>query len=113
VASVQVTGGFAEVRDNVMTVLADAARTRPADPASSGAPYGQARRKDGAHHWRPGAGIGRGITLEFAREGADVAINYRRDREAAEQTAAEVRELGRRTVVLQADVSDREASRRW
>src|SRR5207245_3173321 len=56
-----------------------------------------------------GRGIGRGITLEFAREGADVAINYRRDREAAEQTAAEVRELGRRTVVLQADVSDREA----
>ena len=47
--------------------------------------------------------------LEFAREGADVAINYRRDEDAAERTAAEVRELGRRAVVLQADVSDREA----
>ncbi len=56
-----------------------------------------------------GRGIGRGIALEFAREGADVAINYRRDREAAEKTAAEVRTLGRRVVVLQADVSDREA----
>ena len=56
-----------------------------------------------------GRGIGRGISLEFAREGADVAINYRRDREAAEKTAAEVRTLGRRVVVLQADVSDREA----
>jgi len=56
-----------------------------------------------------GRGIGRGIALEFAREGADVAINYRRDREAAEKTAAEVRRLGRRVVVLQADVSDREA----
>jgi 3-oxoacyl-[acyl-carrier protein] reductase len=55
-----------------------------------------------------GRGIGRGIVLEFAREGADVAINYRRDREAAERTAAEVRELGRRAVALQADVSDRE-----
>jgi NAD(P)-dependent dehydrogenase (short-subunit alcohol dehydrogenase family) len=56
-----------------------------------------------------GRGIGRGIVLEFAREGADVAINYRRDRGAAEQTAAEVRALGRRAVVLQADVGDREA----
>jgi NAD(P)-dependent dehydrogenase (short-subunit alcohol dehydrogenase family) len=56
-----------------------------------------------------GRGIGRGIVLEFAREGADIAINYRRDREAAEQTAAEVRALGRRAVVLQADVGDREA----
>jgi len=56
-----------------------------------------------------GRGIGRGISLEFAREGADVAINYRRDREAAEKTAAEVRTLGRRAVVLQGDVSDREA----
>src|SRR5437870_12658230 len=56
-----------------------------------------------------GRGIGRGISLEFAREGADVAINYCRDREAAGKTAAEVRALGRRAVVLQADVSDREA----
>jgi 3-oxoacyl-[acyl-carrier protein] reductase len=56
-----------------------------------------------------GRGIGRGIVLEFAREGADVAINYRRDRDAAEKTATEVRALGRRAVVLPADVSDREA----
>jgi len=41
-----------------------------------------------------GRGIGRGIALAFAREGADVAINYRRDREAAEATATEVRGLG-------------------
>ena len=56
-----------------------------------------------------GRGIGRGIVLEFAREGADVAINYRRDRDAAERTADEVRALGRRAVALQADVSDRDA----
>ncbi len=56
-----------------------------------------------------GRGIGRGIVLEFAREGADVAINYRRGREAAAATAAEVRRLGRRAVVLQADVGEREA----
>src|SRR5207244_12472579 len=59
-----------------------------------------------------GRGIGRGIVLEFAREGADVAIDYRRDREAAEQTAAEVRAFGRRRVVLQADVADRDAVER-
>jgi len=47
-----------------------------------------------------GRGIGRGIVLEFAREGADVAINYRRDRDSAERTAAEVREFGRRAIVL-------------
>ena len=57
-------------------------------------------------------GIGRGIVLELAREGADVAINYRRAREAAEETATEVRALGRRAVVVQADVSDREAVER-
>src|SRR5438034_11135549 len=56
-----------------------------------------------------GRGIGRGIVLEFAREGADLAINYRRDREAAEATAAEVRALGRRAVVVQADVGERQA----
>ena len=56
-----------------------------------------------------GRGIGRGIVLEFAREGADVAINYRRDRDAAEGPAGEVRELGRRAIVLHADVADREA----
>ena len=56
-----------------------------------------------------GRGIGRGIVLEFAREGADIAVNYRRDREAAERTAREVESLGRRGLAVQADVSDREA----
>src|SRR5215831_13868174 len=59
-----------------------------------------------------GRGIGRGIALEFAREGADVAINYRRDRDAAERTVAELQALGRRAIALQADVSDREAVER-
>jgi 3-oxoacyl-[acyl-carrier protein] reductase len=51
-------------------------------------------------------GIGRGIAIAFAREGADVAINYRRDRDAALGTAAEVRALGRKAEVYQADVAD-------
>jgi NAD(P)-dependent dehydrogenase (short-subunit alcohol dehydrogenase family) len=51
-------------------------------------------------------GIGRGIVLAFAREGADVAINYRRDAAAAEETAAQARALGRRAEVYQADVAE-------
>jgi len=51
-------------------------------------------------------GIGRGIALAFAREGADVAINFRRDRSAALATADEIRALGRRAEVYRADVAD-------
>jgi 3-oxoacyl-[acyl-carrier protein] reductase len=56
-----------------------------------------------------GRGIGRGIALELAREGADVAINYRRGREAAEATASDVRALGRQADTACADVGDHEA----
>lgn len=56
-----------------------------------------------------GRGIGRGIVLEFAREGADVAINYRRDRAAADATVAAVEALGRRGIALEADVGERAA----
>ena len=51
-------------------------------------------------------GIGRAIALRFAAEGADVAINYAGNRDAAEATAAEVRALGRRAEVYQANVAD-------
>jgi 3-oxoacyl-[acyl-carrier protein] reductase len=53
-----------------------------------------------------GRGIGRGIALEFAREGADVAVNYRRARDAADATVRDIEALGRRAIALQADVSD-------
>jgi 3-oxoacyl-[acyl-carrier protein] reductase len=53
-----------------------------------------------------GRGIGRGIALAFAREGADVAVNYRRDAAAAEATVRDVETLGRRAIALQADVGD-------
>lgn len=51
-------------------------------------------------------GIGRGIALEFAREGAHVAVNYRRDAAAAADTVRAVEELGGSALALQADVSD-------
>lgn len=51
-------------------------------------------------------GIGRGVALVLAQEGADVAIIYRRDREAANETVQAIRALGRRAEAFQADVSD-------
>jgi 3-oxoacyl-[acyl-carrier protein] reductase len=51
-------------------------------------------------------GIGRAVALEMAREGADVAVNYRKQSAAAEETAAAIRALGRRAVTVQADIAD-------
>jgi 3-oxoacyl-[acyl-carrier protein] reductase len=52
-----------------------------------------------------GRGIGKAIALRFAREGADLGV-VDVDREAAEATGSEVRELGRRVLIAAADVSD-------
>lgn len=54
-------------------------------------------------------GIGAAIAVTLAQRGADVAINYNSNRDAAEQVAACVRDLGRRAGVFQADVSDWDA----
>ena len=35
-----------------------------------------------------GRGVGRGISMALAADGATVAVNYRRDAEAAEETVA-------------------------
>jgi 3-oxoacyl-[acyl-carrier protein] reductase len=51
-------------------------------------------------------GIGRGVALALAREGADVAIGYRREAEAAREAVAEIRALGRRAEALAADVRE-------
>ena len=51
-----------------------------------------------------GRGIGRSIALALAKDGADVAINYRRDEQAASGTVAEVETLGRRAEKYHASV---------
>lgn len=51
-------------------------------------------------------GIGRAICLSLARAGADVAVNAR-NHNRLELVAAEIRALGRRAVVVPADVSAR------
>ena len=50
-------------------------------------------------------GLGRAIAVAFARQGADVAINYRGNAEAAEAVAAEIGAMGRRAHVVQGDTS--------
>src|SRR5262245_1503393 len=54
------------------------------------------------------SGIGQAIALACAREGADLAITFRRNREGADRTAQEIRRLGRRVEVLSTDVSRQE-----
>jgi 3-oxoacyl-[acyl-carrier protein] reductase len=41
-------------------------------------------------------GIGRGIALALAEAGADIAVNYRRDAEAANEVVAAIRAMGRK-----------------
>jgi NAD(P)-dependent dehydrogenase (short-subunit alcohol dehydrogenase family) len=54
-------------------------------------------------------GIGAAIALALAADGADVAINYRRDEDSARATAKAVADLGRRAELYQAPVDDLEA----
>ena len=50
-------------------------------------------------------GIGRAIAIRFGAEGADVFINYHRDDEAAEATAADVEDAGGNAFLVKGDVS--------
>jgi 3-oxoacyl-[acyl-carrier protein] reductase len=52
-----------------------------------------------------GRGIGRAVALRLAREGADVAISYRSNDEAAEKAAEEVRTAGMRCETFRGDVA--------
>lgn len=52
-------------------------------------------------------GIGRGVALEFARDGSEVAVVYRSKSDVAEAVAVEAREAGRKASIHQADVRDR------
>lgn len=54
-------------------------------------------------------GIGQGIALALAEEGADVVVNYRSHRAEAEAVAGKIEQLGRRALIWQADVADRDA----
>lgn len=52
-----------------------------------------------------GTGMGRAITLKFAAEGANVAINYSRRAKEADETVEAARRLGVRAFAMKADVT--------
>ena len=58
-------------------------------------------------------GIGRAIALALAARGADVAIAYRTNAEAAGQVVADVRELGRRAFAAACNVTQGDAVERF
>jgi enoyl-[acyl-carrier protein] reductase III len=53
-------------------------------------------------------GIGRACALKLAAAGADVVVNYVSSRTAADSVGRDILQLGRRTAVIKADVSEPE-----
>ncbi len=82
--------------------------TAPASPDASRLPHapyqavltGQPALVTGAN-----SGIGEAVALGLARAGADVAVNYVTHPETAEEVAHKIEALGRKAIVLKADVS--------
>jgi 3-oxoacyl-[acyl-carrier protein] reductase len=54
-------------------------------------------------------GIGKGIALALAEAGADIAVNYSRDADAAAETVAAITAMGRKAKAYQANVTDEAA----
>jgi 3-oxoacyl-[acyl-carrier protein] reductase len=52
-----------------------------------------------------GRDIGRAVSLELARNGADVVVNYSSSASEAESTVGEIQALGRRALAVKADVT--------
>ena len=53
-------------------------------------------------------GVGAALAKIMAQRGADIVLNYRSKRPRAEAVAQQVRELGRRAVLVQADITAQE-----
>src|SRR5205807_4135545 len=51
------------------------------------------------------SGIGRGIALEYAKEGATVVVNYAHNQQAAQEVLHIIEQNGGKAIVIQADVS--------
>ena len=54
------------------------------------------------------SGIGRAVAVHFAREGADIAIVYRKEDEDAQVTRELVEEKGKKAILIKADIKDEE-----
>lgn len=55
-----------------------------------------------------GRGVGRGIALDFAKEGADVLVNYSKSEGPAREVVQEIERMGRKGIAYKADVSKEE-----
>ncbi len=53
-----------------------------------------------------GRGVGAAIAAALAEDGADVAVNYRRDAQSAAEVVKAITELGRRAAAYQASIDD-------
>ena len=53
-----------------------------------------------------GRGIGRAIALRLAEDGADIVVNFFRNRAPAEETAEAIRALGRRAEIVKANIGE-------
>jgi NAD(P)-dependent dehydrogenase (short-subunit alcohol dehydrogenase family) len=51
-------------------------------------------------------GIGAAVALMMAEQGADIAVNFRSKGSRAEEIAGKARALGRRALLVQADLTD-------
>ena len=58
-------------------------------------------------------GIGRATAIECARHGADVALNWFKDREGIDETLGELTRLGRRAIEVEGDVARPESAERF
>jgi 3-oxoacyl-[acyl-carrier protein] reductase len=53
-----------------------------------------------------GRGVGRAISLAFAKEGANIVVNYTSNSKAADEVVAMVKDIGRGAVAVQGDVGN-------
>ena len=51
-------------------------------------------------------GLGKALAIELAKKGYDIVVNYARSRSAAEETVKEIEALGRRAIMIRANVGD-------
>lgn len=57
-------------------------------------------------------GIGRATAIAFAQEGANVLVNYVKNKEAGNAVVSEIKNLGRDAIAIQADVSSEDEVRK-
>ena len=57
-------------------------------------------------------GIGRSLAVELAKNGADVAITYNKNRDMAEDVVKEIEQFGRKGICLPADAADFNTARK-